>query len=167
MARLLTLTEIEEALSNGIAIDDSRSTCYRMPSMLIRGVANNKAIRLRIVRNSDGNLMIALAYLEQRIQWSELSSKDKIGGYGVRDAFGECFFCGGQIKSVFVGNFDYRLEGKLYVIKNTPAGLCLQCGEKYLTAQAAEKINALIKKGQFAATEQVRVMAYDQNHPEL
>ena len=74
--------------------------------------------------------------------------------------FHKCFFCGGDIDSITVGNFDYRLEGKLYVIKDTPAGLCLQCGEKYVTAETAQRINALIEAGKFSGTDVVRVMAY-------
>ncbi len=74
--------------------------------------------------------------------------------------FSQCFFCGGQVDSITIGNFDYRLEGQLYVIKGTPAGLCLQCGEKYVTADTAKKINALIEAGDFSGTEEVRVRQF-------
>ena len=72
-----------------------------------------------------------------------------------------CFFCGGNLEQVKVGNFDYRLEGQLYVVKGIPAGLCVQCGEKYITAQASKKINALIEQGNFAKTEEVFVLEYE------
>jgi YgiT-type zinc finger domain-containing protein len=78
----------------------------------------------------------------------------------MENPFRKCFFCGGDVDAITIGNFDYRLEGKLYVIKNTPAGLCLQCGEKYVTANTAKKINALIEAGGFSGTETVRVMEY-------
>ena len=72
----------------------------------------------------------------------------------------ECFFCGGEIKQITVGNFDYRLEGLLYVIKRVPAGLCQQCGEKYIEADVGRKINALIAQKQFTCVEQVDVIEY-------
>ena len=71
-----------------------------------------------------------------------------------------CYFCGGKIKNITVGNFDYRLEGLLYVIKNVPAGLCLQCGEKYVTAETAKKINQLVDDGNYLGIEEVRVLEY-------
>ena len=78
----------------------------------------------------------------------------------MENPFRKCFFCGGEVESITVGNFDYRLAGNLYVIKNTPAGLCLQCGEKYVTADTAQKINAMIEAGNFSGTEEVRVMEF-------
>jgi YgiT-type zinc finger domain-containing protein len=79
----------------------------------------------------------------------------------MENPFRKCFFRGGDVDTITVGNFDYRLEGKRYVIKDTPAGLCLQCGEKYVTADTARKINALIASGNFAGTEEVRVLAFE------
>ena len=81
----------------------------------------------------------------------------------MENTYGTCFFCGGNIKAVTVGNFDYRLEGQLYVIKNTPAGLCLECGEKYITAQSAEQINTLINEGTFSGSEEVHVLSFPQD----
>ena len=77
------------------------------------------------------------------------------------DALRNCFFCNGKIESITVGNFDYRLEGKLYVIKDVPAGLCDQCGEKYVSAEVAEKINKLIDRHAFVETENVQVLRYE------
>ncbi len=73
-----------------------------------------------------------------------------------------CFFCGGEIKDITVGNFDYRLEGQLYVIKKVPAGLCQQCGEKYVETEVARTMNALIEEERFSGTEDVRVIEYNQ-----
>jgi YgiT-type zinc finger domain-containing protein len=41
---------------------------------------------------------------------------------------------------------DYRYKGKLYVFRNVPAGVCQQCGEKYLTAKVAKKIERKVQE---------------------
>ena len=58
--------------------------------------------------------------------------------------FGDCSFCGGEVKEGRV-EMDYRYKGKLYIFQNVPAGVCQQCGEKYLTAEVAKKIEHSIK----------------------
>jgi len=47
--------------------------------------------------------------------------------------YGDCSFCGGEVKGDKV-ELDYRYKGDLFVFQNVPAGVCQQCGEKYLTA---------------------------------
>jgi YgiT-type zinc finger domain-containing protein len=76
---------------------------------------------------------------------------------------GRAFRLCAQIKDITVGNFDYRLEGRLYVIKKVPAGLCQQCGEKYLEADVAGKLNKLIEQENFTGTEEVKVIEYDES----
>ncbi len=39
-----------------------------------------------------------------------------------------------------LAELDYRHKGKLYVFREVPAGVCQQCGEKYLTARTAKQI---------------------------
>ena len=58
--------------------------------------------------------------------------------------YGDCSFCGGEVKEGRV-ELDYRYKGKLYIFQNVPAGVCQQCGEKYLTAEVAKKIEHSIK----------------------
>ena len=58
--------------------------------------------------------------------------------------YGDCFFCGGQVKSEKV-ELVYQHKGKLYIFQNVPAGVCQQCGEKYLTAKVAKEIESRIK----------------------
>ena len=72
-----------------------------------------------------------------------------------------CFFCGGILRDINVGSFDYRLEGQLYVIKKVPAALCEQCGEKYISAEVARKINDQIAAGNYTETELVHVHTYE------
>lgn len=53
--------------------------------------------------------------------------------------YGDCSFCGGEVKEEKV-ELDYRYKGKLYTFQNVPAGVCQQCGEKYLVAKIAKEI---------------------------
>jgi YgiT-type zinc finger domain-containing protein len=159
MAGLLTVPEIETALETGEVIE-IRKNPLRGGSTLVCGHAGDKAILILCSKGHDDWLIISLAYLPTHPEWAELRCAKPYGGNRMENPFRKCFFCGGDVDSITIGNFDYRLEGQLYVIKNTPAGLCLQCGEKYVTAETARKINALIEAGKFSGTEEVRVMAY-------
>jgi YgiT-type zinc finger domain-containing protein len=58
--------------------------------------------------------------------------------------YGDCSFCGGEIKEEKV-ELDYRYKGKLYIFKDVPAGVCQQCGEKYLRAEVSKEIERRIK----------------------
>ena len=159
MAGLLTVSEIETALETG-EVTEIRQNPLRGGSTLVRGYAGDKPILILCAKGHDDWLIISLAYLTRSPQWAELQKAKANKENPMENPFRKCFFCGGDVDSITIGNFDYRLVGKLYVIKNTPAGLCLQCGEKYVTAETAQKINALIEAGIFSGTEEVRVMEY-------
>jgi YgiT-type zinc finger domain-containing protein len=58
--------------------------------------------------------------------------------------YGDCSYCRGQVKEEKV-ELDYRYQGKLFIFQNVPAGVCQQCGEKYLTAKVAKEIERRIK----------------------
>jgi len=53
--------------------------------------------------------------------------------------YGDCSFCGGEVISQKT-ELDYRYKGSLYVFRDVPAGVCQQCGEKYLTANIVKTI---------------------------
>ena len=55
-----------------------------------------------------------------------------------------CYFCKGKVIQQQV-TIDYRWGGDLVVIKDVPAGVCQQCGEKYFQSavyKAMEKLAA-------------------------
>jgi YgiT-type zinc finger domain-containing protein len=58
--------------------------------------------------------------------------------------YGDCSFCGGVVKGEKV-ELDYRYKGKFYIFQDVPAGVCQQCGEKYLTAKVAKEIERRIR----------------------
>jgi YgiT-type zinc finger domain-containing protein len=57
--------------------------------------------------------------------------------------YDDCSFCGGEVKEENV-ELDYRHKAKLFIFQNIPVGVCLRCGEKYLTAEIAKKIERRI-----------------------
>jgi YgiT-type zinc finger domain-containing protein len=61
--------------------------------------------------------------------------------------YGDCSFCGGEVKGEIV-ELDYRYKGDLYIFSDVPAGVCQQCGEKYLTARVAKAIEHEIRTEQ-------------------
>ena len=69
-----------------------------------------------------------------------------IGKYERRGnrAMTECYFCKGRVVQQKI-KVDFRWGRRLKVIENVPAGVCQQCGEKYLTAEVAKKIEHSIK----------------------
>lgn len=61
--------------------------------------------------------------------------------------YADCSLCGGAVEPQVV-ELDYRYKGELYIMRDVPAGVCQQCGEKYLTAKIAKEIEKLITSEQ-------------------
>ena len=64
--------------------------------------------------------------------------------------YGDCSFCGGEVKEDSV-DLDYRYKGRLYIFEETPAGVCRQCGERFLTAETAKEIEKAIRRRRIGA----------------
>jgi YgiT-type zinc finger domain-containing protein len=76
--------------------------------------------------------------------------------------YGDCSFCGGKVHEEHV-ELDYRHQGYLYIFQNIPAGVCQQCGEKYLTADVAKWIEKKIQmKETWKKTIQVPVEVFSE-----
>ena len=75
--------------------------------------------------------------------------------------YGDCSFCGGEVKEEAV-ELDYRYQGKLYVFREVPVGVCQQCGEKYLVASTAKAIEHAIRtKKEWSETVLVPVTTFN------
>ena len=57
----------------------------------------------------------------------------------------ECYFCKGRLQNQLV-TVDYRWGDKLTVIKNVPAQMCKQCGEKYFDAEVSREMEHIVSK---------------------
>ena len=55
-----------------------------------------------------------------------------------------CEFCGGHTVQKKVKR-QHWLEGKLYIIENVDAEVCLKCGERYFHAKTLGDIDRLLK----------------------
>ncbi len=74
----------------------------------------------------------------------------------------DCSFCGGEVKDNRV-ELDYRCKGKFYIFRDVPAGVCRQCGEKYLTAKVTKEIEHRIQtKERWDMTISVPVDAFSE-----
>ena len=76
--------------------------------------------------------------------------------------YGDCSFCGGEVKEERA-ELDYRYKGKLFIFQNVRAGVCQQCGEKYLTAEVAKNIEHKIQiRGKWDKTIAVPVEVFSE-----
>ncbi len=160
LAGTVTIPEIEDAIANGTVIEIHRNP-ERDACSLVYGHSGETPIHVMCADSRNGCLLILYAYAPSKPTWDDPINRAKQGDPRMEEKLNTCFFCGSKIKQIIAGNFDYRLEGQLYVVKRIPAGLCVQCGEKYITAQVSKKINSLIEERKFADTEDVFVLEYD------
>ncbi len=62
----------------------------------------------------------------------------------------QCYFCRGKVEGSKV-DVDFRWGRKLKVIRDVPAGVCRQCGERYFDAgvyKEMEKLGASRKRAE-------------------
>ncbi len=75
--------------------------------------------------------------------------------------FDKCYFCKGKVLQQYI-SIDYRWGETLAVIKNVPAGVCDQCGEKYLTSDVYKALERLVKnKSHLMGKMTVDILAYE------
>ena len=73
----------------------------------------------------------------------------------------KCYFCKGKVVQQRV-TIDYRWGDTLVVIKDVPAGLCHQCGEKYLSSGVYKELERLAKsKSHLMSKITVDILAYE------
>jgi YgiT-type zinc finger domain-containing protein len=161
MAKKLTIDDIESSLLSGSVLEEHHHE-LRGKSYLVCGLSGERPVHLCVADGKNGWLIIVFAYIPSLPVWKTPNSRSGFGERVMSENMKACYFCGGEIKEITVGNFDYRLEGQLYVIKKVPAGLCQQCGEKYVETEVARKLNTLIDKEKFSGSEDVRVIEYNQ-----
>lgn len=73
----------------------------------------------------------------------------------------KCYFCKGKVVEQHV-DIDYRWGDTLVVIKNVPAGVCQQCGEKYLSSDVYKELEKMAKsKSHLTGKMSVDILAYE------
>ena len=159
MARDVSIPEIEMTVTDGVVIEKHRHSIRGM-SYLILGYPEGKPVHVIFTDNEPNWPVMLFAYCPAFPVWKDARNRQIQGGSSMNKTMRECYFCAGELKNILIGNFDYRLEGKLYVIKQVPAILCLQCGEKYVSGETARKIDMQISAGNYSGTEVVQVLEY-------
>jgi len=73
----------------------------------------------------------------------------------------KCSFCKSKVVQQHV-TLDYRLGDNLVVIKDVPAGVCHQCGEKYLSSDVYKELEKLAKsKSHLMGKMTVDILAFE------
>ncbi len=70
-----------------------------------------------------------------------------------------CHFCGGELKEELT-TFLHEDHGKMWLVRNVPAFVCMQCGEKEFSRTVTRQILSLLKRPPSPA-EILQVPAYD------
>ena len=74
--------------------------------------------------------------------------------------YSDCYYCGGLVKEEHIIR-ELRWQGRLFIFENVPAGVCTQCGEKFLKPEVAKVIDLFLQeKKQPTRIEEVPVYAY-------
>ncbi|CCK78670.1 MULTISPECIES: DUF4258 domain-containing protein [Desulfobacula] len=158
--RTFSISEIETVLAEG-SILETHSHPLRNDCYLVLAYPDNKPIHVMCTKDKDENLIVLYAYRPSEPTWKDERTRRQVKGQPMDENLRKCFFCNSDIEPITVGNFDFRWEGSLYVIKGVPAGLCVQCGEKYISAEASKKIVAKIEKKDFTGKDDVLVFEYE------
>jgi YgiT-type zinc finger domain-containing protein len=74
--------------------------------------------------------------------------------------YAACSLCGGEVVSRRIRH-TYQWDGRLFVFDDVPAGVCLQCGEAYFTAETAKTMErTVLAKAKPRHTMRVPVYVY-------
>ena len=74
-----------------------------------------------------------------------------------------CYFCKGKVMEQQV-TIDYRWGDTLVVIKEVPAGVCQQCGEKYLTSNVYKDLEHLAQsKSHLMGKMTIDILAFEES----
>jgi YgiT-type zinc finger domain-containing protein len=73
----------------------------------------------------------------------------------------KCYFCKGKVVQKKI-TLDFRWGEDLVVIKDVPAGVCQQCGEKYIESSVYKELESMAKrKGHVMDTIKVDVLDFE------
>ena len=77
--------------------------------------------------------------------------------------YGKCHVCNGSMVERKIDQ-DFRIKGRLMVVREVPAGVCERCGEKVVRADVGRQLAAIVtdvKSLRRAATIAVPVVAFN------
>ncbi len=72
-----------------------------------------------------------------------------------------CYFCKAKVIQQEI-TIDYRWGETLVIVNDVPAGVCQQCGEKYLSSNTYKELEKIAKKkSHFMGKMTVDILTYD------
>lgn len=155
----ISIRDIDQLLDKGYTLEEHKNP-KRDDCLLLCGVLDKSAHHL-MRSSSNSPLLVMWTYKPKWPEWITPVQRSGQEEQSMSKKPSACYFCGGALKEIVVGNYDFRLEGQLYVIKKVPATLCEQCGEKYLSAQVAKKLSERVQAGNFSELTQTFVMEFE------
>lgn len=155
-----SIYDIEAVLISGKVLEERRNP-KRGTSYLVYGESNRIPLHVVCAEDVSHCLVVLFAYDPALPIWTSPTQRNMSGEDKMITSIGTCFFCGGELVEITVGNYYYRHEGQMIVVKNLPAILCQQCQEKYINADVGKKLNSLINRKEFVGTEKANVIAYE------
>ncbi|RLB68424.1 MAG: hypothetical protein DRH08_00945 [Deltaproteobacteria bacterium] len=155
-----SIHDIETVLMTGRVLEERRNS-KRATSYLVYGESNRKPLHVVCAADVNHCLVVLFAYPPALPIWKSPTERNISGEDKMTKSIGTCFFCGGELVEITVGNYYYRYEGQMIVVKNLPAILCQQCQEKYINADVGKKLNSLIDRRAFSGTETADVINYE------
>ncbi|MBM4431783.1 MAG: type II toxin-antitoxin system MqsA family antitoxin [Chloroflexi bacterium] len=57
--------------------------------------------------------------------------------------YAPCSLCGGEVMSKLIRH-TYHWNGQLFIFEDVPAGVCVQCGEVYFTAETIKMMEKIV-----------------------
>ncbi|MBF0476877.1 MAG: YgiT-type zinc finger protein [Deltaproteobacteria bacterium] len=159
LAERVTLGRIISVMSSGKVIE-VHTHPQREPFYVALGFEGAKPLHVMFAGSTESGLSVLIVYEPALPMWVDPQTRSRFEEENMKSRKRNCPFCTGIMKPVMVGNFDYRLDGRLYVVKDVPAELCEQCGEKYIRLETARKIETLASAARPEELETVIVLRY-------
>lgn len=150
---------IETVLTTGKVLEEHQNP-MRASSFLVCGIFGGRPLHVMCAEDANHNLVVLFAYVPTPPVWASPTRRNVLGGSEMAESVGTCFFCGGTLIEITIGNYFYRYEGQMCIVKRLPATLCKQCREKYIGAEVGRKLNALIDEKKFSGTEEANVIEF-------
>ncbi len=155
----VSLQGIEGVLTTGRVLEEHRNP-MRPTSYLVYGESCGRPLHVVCAEDALHRMVVLFAYQPTLPVWASPTRRTIHGESRMADSVGTCFFCGGSLIEITIGNYFYRYQGRMCIVKRLPATLCEQCGEKYLGAETAKSLNVLIAEKRFSGTEEATVIEF-------
>lgn len=72
--------------------------------------------------------------------------------------FAPCSLCGGEVVVRYI-RYTYHWDDELFIFEEVPAGVCVQCGEAYFTADTVKAMEKVVL-GKTKPQRTIRVPVY-------